>query len=106
MSSVVAMELFSGCVTKHQQDDLANFLKPFEKAARLIVPDHVCFREAGRVMAKLGSEGMSVVQRQQMQNDVLIAVSAARAGTVVVTGNVRDFVRIEKHVAVRWMVPS
>jgi predicted nucleic acid-binding protein len=49
---------------------------------------------------------MGVAQRRQIVNDVLIAVSAARAGAVVVTANARDFTRIEKHTPARWMTPE
>ena len=48
MSSVVVMEL------------LAGFLKPFEKANRIVTPDHACFREAGRVLAGLGRKHTAV----------------------------------------------
>ena len=105
MSSVVAMELFAGCRTKRQQSELESFLKPFEKAKRVITPDHSCFREAGRVLARLGGEGVDIVRRRQMVNDILIAVTAARAGAVVITANARDFSLIEVHAHVRWMLP-
>jgi len=41
---------------------------------------------------------------RRRQPDVLIAVSAARAGTVVVTANHRDFSRIQEHTPVGWML--
>ena len=69
MSSVVAMELFAGCRTKRQQAELESFLKPFEKARRVITPDHSCFLEAGRVLARLGGEGIDIVRRRQMVNE-------------------------------------
>ena len=105
VSSVVALELFAGCRTSPQEKALAGFLKPFEKAERIITPDHACFRDAGRVMAGLGAGGMGTEHRRQIVNDVLLAVSAARSGMVVVTANAGDFSRIEKHTAVRWMRP-
>jgi predicted nucleic acid-binding protein len=105
MSSVVAMELYAGCRTKRQQSELGSFLKPFEKAQQVLTPDHPCFLEAGRVLARLAGEGVDVVRRRQMVNDILIAVTAARAGAVVITANARDFSLIEVHVRVRWMLP-
>lgn len=105
MSSVVAMELFAGCRTKRQQSELASFLKPFDKAKRVIAPDHACFVEAGRVLARLAGDGVDIVRRRQMVNDILIAVTAARARAVVITANVQDFSLIEIHARVRWMVP-
>jgi predicted nucleic acid-binding protein len=91
MSSVVSMELFAGCRTKRQQSELASFLKPFEKAKRVITPDHSCFLEAGRVLVRLGGQGVDIVRRRQMVNDILIAVTAARVGAVVITANIQDF---------------
>ena len=106
MSSVVALELYAGCRTHRREMLLANFLKPFEKAGRLILPDHASFLEAGRVLAKLGDDGIGLTHRRQIVNDVLIAVTAARAGMVVVTRNINDFSLIERYVAMRWMLPA
>ena len=106
MSSVVAMELFAGCRTKRQQSELKSFLKPFEKAKRVITPDHSGFLEAGIVLARLGAQGEDVIRRRQLVNDILIAVTAARAGAVVITANARDFALIEVYAQVRWMLPA
>ena len=106
MSSVVAIELFAGCRTQRQRSALSAFLKPFEKAARLVTPDHATLLEAGRVLAQLGRQGIAAAHRRQITNDVIIAVTAARAGVVVVTENARDFGRIEQHTPVRWAPPT
>ena len=106
MSSVVALELLAGCRTQRQEKALMSFLKPFEKAGRVLTPDHVAFREAGRVLAGLGRDGIGAAHRRQIVNDLLIAVTAASLGAVVVTANALDFSRIEKHTPVRWMLAS
>jgi predicted nucleic acid-binding protein len=106
MSSVVAMELFAGCRTKRQQSDLKSFLKPFEKAKRIITPDHSSFLEAGMLLARLGAQGVDLVRRRQLVNDILIALTAARAGAVVIASNAQDFSLIEVHAQVRWMLPA
>jgi predicted nucleic acid-binding protein len=106
MSSVVALELFAGCRTTRQEKALMSFLKPFEKAGRVVTPDYACFREAGHVLAGLGRDGMGVAHRRQIVNDVLIAVTARRAGMVVITANAGDFSLIGKHTPVRWMAPG
>ncbi len=106
MSSVVVMELFAGCRNKQEQQELQGFLKPFEKAGRVLTPDHGCFLEVGRVLAKLGMDGMPAAQRRQSANDAMIAVSATREGVVVVTANARDFARIGKYTPLRWMLPD
>jgi len=106
MSSIVALELRAGCVTSREKKDLASFLTPFEKAGRLITPDYASFLEAGRVLAEFKRDGIGAAHCRQILNDVLIAVTAVRAGAVVVTANGSDFLRIEKHTAVRWMQPN
>src|SRR5277367_602431 len=106
MSSVVAMELFAGCRTKRQQSELKSFLKPFEKAKRVIAPDHSAFLEAGIVLARLGAQGVDVVRRRQLVNDIPIAVTAARDGTVVIPGNAQVFSLIKVCAQVRWMLPA
>lgn len=106
MSSVVAMELFAGCRTRRQHTELASFLKAFEKAGRVVTPDHGGLLECGRVLAQLGAQGVSLPQRRHMVSDVMIAVSASRAGAIVVTANARDFALIGRHTPVRWMLPG
>ena len=103
MSSVVALELFAGCRTEWQRASISGFLKPFEKAGRVVTPDHASYQQAGKALAKLGEAGMGIAARRQIVNDVMIAVTAARFGAVVVAANVHDFALIEKHVPVRWM---
>jgi predicted nucleic acid-binding protein len=106
MSSIVALELFAGCRTSREETALGKFLKPFEKAGRIVTPDHACFREAGRVLAGLGRDGIGKPQRRQLLNDLLIAVAAGRSGVVVVTANAVDFSLIERYTPVRWMLPG
>jgi predicted nucleic acid-binding protein len=106
MSSVVALELFAGCRTNRERNALSGFLKPFEKAGRIVTPDHGCYVEAGRVLAGLSRDGVGRSHRRQIVSDILIAVTAARSGLVVITDNASDFVLIEKHLALRWMPPE
>jgi predicted nucleic acid-binding protein len=106
MSSIVALELFAGCRTSRQRKALESFLKPFEKAGRVVTPDHGAFREADRVLAALGREGMGTTHRRFIVNDVLLAVTASKSGAILVTANTKDFSLIEKHTPVRWMLPG
>ena len=85
LSSVFAMELFAGCRTKRQQSELESFLKPFEKAKRVIAPDHSSFLEAGRVLARLGAMGPQWSRCNHSQRP--------------------RFSLIEVHAHVRWMLP-
>jgi len=103
---VVVLELFAGCRTSRHEKELKSFLKPFETAERLIVPDHACFKEAGRVLAELARDGVGRDHLLRIANDVLIAVSATRSGVTVVTANSGDFGMIQRHTPVRWMLPA
>jgi predicted nucleic acid-binding protein len=69
-------------------------------------PNHASFREAGRVLAGLGRDGIGTTHRLQIVNDVLVAVTAAQFGAIVVTANIHDFSLIEKHTPVRWILPN
>lgn len=106
MSSIVALELLAGCRTPGRTKALLNLLKPFEKAGRVVTPDDTCYCQTGRVLAALASDGGCHAHRRELVNDVLIGVSAARAGAVVVTYNAGDFSKIGQHTPVRWMLPS
>ena len=97
MSSLVAMELFAGCRTARLQQAMTSFLKPFEKGGRLVTPDHGVYLESARILCEFGLEGVRLDDRRKLVSDVLIAVSAARAGIIVVTANAKDFERIAKH---------
>jgi predicted nucleic acid-binding protein len=102
----VALDLFAGCRTQRQEKAVSDFVKQFEKANRVITPDHACFREAGQVLAGLGKDGIELAHRRQMTNHILIAVTASRNGAVVVTANSGDFSRIDQYTSVRWMLPD
>ena len=58
------------------------------------------------MLAKFGSAAVGIATRRQISDDVLIAVSADKAGLVVVTANERDLSRIEEHTPMRWMLPE
>ena len=103
ISSVVAMELAAGCRDPRHSRALARFLRPFETAGRIITPDYGAFVESGRTIAALAFEGIGKTHLQAIVNDVLIGVSAARSGAIVLTKNAGDFARIAEHTRVRWM---
>ena len=70
------------------------------------MPDHSTLLVAGRVLSALGMDGVGAAERRHMINDVMIAVSATRAGAEVVTSNASDFERIAKFTRLRWMTPE
>jgi len=57
----------------------------------------------GEVLLLIGQQsGYEQVRRARMTNDVLIAMSVARNGFVVLTKNPQDFEQIAKFRAFRW----
>jgi predicted nucleic acid-binding protein len=89
MSSVVAMELRSGCRTPTEVRFLTEFLYPFERTRRVVSPDHRMWIRAGEIVADLPNADRS--RRQRLVHDSLIALSAVSIGACVVTANRRDF---------------
>jgi predicted nucleic acid-binding protein len=93
MSSVVAMELRAGCHTPAEARSLQKLLNPFERAQRIVYPDHRAWMRAGAILADLDP-----ARRQRMVHDALIALSAISIGACVVTSNRRDFEEIARRV--------
>ena len=61
--------------------------------------------QAGRVLARLAArDGYEKIGQGRQANDALIAMSAARMGATVITGNERDFVRLAEFRAFQWPV--
>ena len=106
LSSIVVLELFAGCRTSRQTKALESFLKPFEKAGRILIPDYESFRKTGKVLAALGRDNVEASRRRIMVNDVLIAVTAVRSGAVLVSANAHDFRLIEQYLGLRWILPD
>lgn len=92
MSSVVAMELRAGCLSRSDVRSLESFLRPFERTGRTVHPNHAMWVRAGSILADLGSRhAIERTKRRTIANDTLIALSALSIGAAVVTLNARDF---------------
>ncbi len=99
MSAVVIEELYAGASDDTSIKLLDNLYKTFESAGRLIVPDAADWQKTGRIVAKLGSKyGFEEIFLARIANDILIALSARKIGAVVVTHNMKDFLRIKEFI--------
>jgi len=112
LSVVVAQELRSGV---HSASDLRKLerhvLSPFVRSNRVITPSFRAWQRSGDVIAALARrDGFEVRDvSKAFGNDVLLALTCREAGMTLVTGNTRDFERIQRIVSFRfveaWPVP-
>ena|SRR5271165_3576345 len=101
-SSVVLHELYVGS-DRGGQKVVARMEDGFKSAGRILVPELSDWAKAGRILARMGLKyGYERIGRARLTNDALIAVSAARVGIMVVTGNKRDFEQLSEFCPLRW----
>ena len=104
MSAVVLQELLAGANNTSVIKELERSRHEYRKLNRLLVPTEEDWWHAGLVLNALqrGRRSkktgkipkISVAERYRIINDVLIARTAKRAGVMVVTDNVNDFIKI------------
>ena len=104
MSAVVLQELAAGANDASAIKELERLRQECRKANKLLVPNEEDWWHAGLVLNALqrGRRSkktgkipkISVAERNRIINDVLIARTAKRAGVMVVTDNVNDFIKI------------
>ena len=106
LSAVVVQELAAGALDKSDLQKLNAARRVYEKENRLLVPTGEDWWLAGKVLnsllrglkskAKGLAPRMSKAEQQRIIRDVLIAITAQRAGALVVTDNLRDFEKIRR----------
>jgi predicted nucleic acid-binding protein len=104
MSSVVLQELVAGASDSSAIQEFERVRQEYRRANKLLVPNQEDWWHAGLVLNSLqrGRRSkksgripkISVAERYRIINDVLIARTAKRAGVMVVTDNVNDFLKI------------
>lgn len=104
LSAVVLAELYAGAVERAIRI-VQKLEHDFRAADRLIVPSASDLAGAGRALAVLREKfGYELTGRTRVMNDALIAMSAARTGTTVITRNERDFARLASFRPFSWRV--
>src|SRR4030042_5552439 len=99
MSAVVIEELYAGALDNSSVKLLDRLYKTFDNLDRLVVPEASDWQKTGKIIAKLSQQyGFEEKFLAKKTNDVLIALSARQIGAVVVTNNVKDFLRIKEFV--------
>ena len=104
VSAVVLQELVAGATDASAIKILEHSRHEYRKLNRLLVPTEEDWWHAGLVLNSLqrGRRSrktgkipkISAAERYRIINDVLIARTAKRAGVMVVTDNVNDFLKI------------
>ena len=103
-SAVVLEELYAG-VSSRDHRIVQKLELEFERASRLLVPNQRDWSRAGQLLSRIANKyGYESIGRSRLTNDALIAVSAARCGIEVITGNARDFARIAEFCPLQWRV--
>ena len=102
LSSVALHELYIGAgarghkVIQKLEDD-------FSSVGRILVPELNDWIKAGRILSRIGHKyGYERVGRARLTNDALIATSAARSGTKIITANRRDFELLAEFCPLQW----
>lgn len=94
LSAVVLEELYAGVGAPHRHV-IQRFERDFARANRILVPNLTDWTRAGVVLSQVGAKyGYEEIGRGRLTNDALIAMSAGRTGTLVMTVNKRDFGRL------------
>jgi len=116
MSAVVLQGLTAGAKDAADVREFEQFRKHYEAVGRLLVPTGEDWWLAGKVLNSL-HRGLRSLKRghvmaiskgeqQRILRDVLIALTARRAGATVVTENVADFEKIRNFCNVRIARPA
>ena len=99
LCAVVIEELYAGAFDNTSIKLLDKMYETFESLGRLITPAAPDWQKAGKVVAALAKKyGFEDLFLSRMVNDVLISLSARQIGAVVVTRNIKDFLRIKEFV--------
>lgn len=99
MSAVVVEELYAGAFDNITIGIIDRIYDTFTDLGRLIAPEATDWQKTGKIISKLGQKyGFEDVFLSRITNDVLIALSARRIGAILITNNIKDFLRIKEFI--------
>ena len=96
LSAVVLLELRLGADSARRTRAVDRIEAAFP-VERVLAPTAELFDRAATLFRALHAGGLGLRDRLGPMNDVLIALTAWRAGATVVTGNSGEFIRIAEH---------
>jgi len=94
--SVAAGELLAGCRTRRERRVVSGLLSPFERAGRIVSPNHRDFVRAAEALSTLRGAGLTLKNPGAALLDALQAANAVRIGAILVTGNLSDFRKLAR----------
>jgi predicted nucleic acid-binding protein len=104
LGAVVLEELCAAASGRVRQS-LERMERDFDRVKRILVPTLADWTEAGRVRALVAAGfGYEKIGQGRLENDALIAMSAARMGATVITANERGFAGLAEFRAFPWQV--
>ncbi len=102
LSSIALEELYAGALRK-DHPIIEKLEDDFDAARRILTPNLSDWTQAGRVLARLAQRyGYESIGRARLTNDALLAMSAARTGTTILTVHQRDFARLAEFRSFSW----
>ena len=104
LSAVVLEELYAGA-REQDRHVVETWERDFDKAGRILVPNLSDWIHAGKVLRRLADKyDYETIGRGGLTNDALIAISAARTETRVITANEKDFRRLAEFCSFPWQL--
>jgi len=98
LSAVVAQELLSGAVDTVGERLVGRYIDRTERTGRVIAPTYEDWKEAGKVLARIGRQDAGQRMRiPRLVNDVLLALCARQIGATLYTLNREDFTLIVRY---------
>jgi predicted nucleic acid-binding protein len=98
LSATVAYELAANASDQNTRELITDFAGRLERVGRTVTPIFSDWIEASEIMTRIAQNEKSWRSKlPQLQNDILIALSARRIGATVLTYNREDFLLIRRH---------
>jgi len=98
LSATVAYELFVNAADHNTRELIADFAARLERIGRTVTPTFDDWLETSEIITRIAESEKSWRSKlPQLQNDILIALSARRIGATVLTYNREDFLLIRRH---------
>ena len=96
-SSIVIQELLAGARGPRTRAQVETLYRPFEKAGRIITPNHSQWKDTGDMLAKALTMRPDLKSKlPSLVNDCLLALSARSISATLYTWNRDDFMVIKR----------
>ena len=98
LSAIVTYELSVNAADQNTRELIADLVGRLDRVGRTVTPIFSDWIEASEIITRIAQSDKSWRSKlPQLQNDILIALSARRIGATVLTYNREDFLLIRRH---------